>query len=242
MREGTHTTSLAAEVYGVVRRRILRGDLPVGEVISRREIAADLSTSLPPVTEALLRLEYEGLLEHRPRAGTRVRIPSPDDVRGHYIVLEALEAQAAALFAEAATRGERAELLQMAARVDALASEPDRQAYASVHQRLHLWIAECSRCPALHEAIERTYALPSIWLPEIHRPSGSAPPGWHRELAARVAGGDPAAAARAARAHGAMALRWALEVLEPFLLSRRAVARSFSRTRRRGAESHPVST
>ena len=47
--------------------------------------------SFLPVSEALLRLEFEGLLESRPRAGTRVRIPSPDDVRGHYLVRETLE-------------------------------------------------------------------------------------------------------------------------------------------------------
>ena len=51
--------------------------------------------SFLPVSEALLRLEIEGLLESRPRAGTRVRIPSPEDVQGHYVVREALEVQAA---------------------------------------------------------------------------------------------------------------------------------------------------
>ena len=51
------------------------------------------------VAMALLGLESEGLLESRPRAGTRVRIPSPEDVRGHYVVREALEVQAAKLTA-----------------------------------------------------------------------------------------------------------------------------------------------
>ena len=55
------------------------------------------------MSEALLRLEFEGLLESRPRAGTRVRIPSPEDVKGHYVVREALEVQAAMRFARAAT-------------------------------------------------------------------------------------------------------------------------------------------
>ena len=63
--------------------------------------------SFLPVSEALLRLEFEGLLESRPRAGTRVRIPSPDDVRGHYLVRETLETQAARLFAEVASRADR---------------------------------------------------------------------------------------------------------------------------------------
>src|SRR2546426_10755518 len=92
-------SSLASEAYEFVKHRILRGELIMGQVISRRKVAAELGMSFLPVSEALLRLEFEGLLESRPRAGTRVRIPSREDVRGHYIVREALEAQAARLFA-----------------------------------------------------------------------------------------------------------------------------------------------
>ena len=35
--------------------------------------------SFLPVSEALLRLEFEGMLESRPRAGTRVRIPTREE-------------------------------------------------------------------------------------------------------------------------------------------------------------------
>src|ERR687883_575393 len=107
--------SLASEAYGVVRRRIVRGELALGQVISRRKLAAELGMSFLPVSEALLRLEFEGLLESRPRAGTRVRIPSKEDVRGHFVVREALEVQAAMLFAAVATGEDREELVRLAA-------------------------------------------------------------------------------------------------------------------------------
>src|SRR5678810_1278025 len=97
-KEITAPSSLAAEAYEFVKQRILRGELPLGQVISRRKIAAELGMSFLPVSEALLRLEFEGLLESRPRAGTRVRIPSREDVEGHYIVRQALETQAAIRF------------------------------------------------------------------------------------------------------------------------------------------------
>ena len=82
MREGAVPASLAAEAYTFVKQRILRGELVMGQAISRRKLAAELGMSFLPVSEALLRLEFEGLLESRPRAGTRVRIPSREDVRG----------------------------------------------------------------------------------------------------------------------------------------------------------------
>src|SRR5207249_11491172 len=103
MKDTSGTTSLAAEAYNIVRQRILRGELAMGQVISRRKLAAELGMSFLPVSEALLRLEIEGLLESRPRAGTRVRIPTQQDVRGHDVVREALEMQAARLFSEVAT-------------------------------------------------------------------------------------------------------------------------------------------
>src|SRR6476660_6145268 len=100
MKASTEASSLAEEAYGIVRRRIVRGKVRLGQIISRRKLAAELGMSFLPVSMALLRLEFEGLLESRPRAGTRVRIPSREDVRGHYIVREALEMQAARLFSQ----------------------------------------------------------------------------------------------------------------------------------------------
>src|SRR5271157_1487251 len=124
-RKSSESNGLAGEAYVTVRERILRGELAIGQVISRRKIAAELGMSFLPVSEALLRLEHEGLLESRPRAGTRVRVPTRQDVRGHYLVREALEVEAAILFAEKATREERAELMQLAARVDLLFVQPE---------------------------------------------------------------------------------------------------------------------
>src|ERR1051326_3558570 len=162
MKDSTAPSSLAAEAYEFVKQRILQGQLPMGHVISRRKIAAELGMSFLPVSEALLRLEFEGLLESRPRAGTRVRIPSRDDVRGHYTVREALEVQAAMLFASVATPEDRAELQKFAARVDAM-SVSEQSLYLPAHEKLHRKIAEGARCAALSLAIEKTRALASTW-------------------------------------------------------------------------------
>src|ERR1700677_2692885 len=123
-RKSSKNHGLAAEAYTTVRERIIRGELAIGQVISRRKLAAELGMSFLPVSEALLRLENEGLLESRPRAGTRVRMPTREDVEGQYIVREALEVKSAMLFAEVATPAERAELIKMAARVDSLSFSP----------------------------------------------------------------------------------------------------------------------
>ena len=54
------------------------------------------------VGDAISRLEAEGLVESKPRAGTRVRIATAEEVRGNYVLREALETHSARLFAESA--------------------------------------------------------------------------------------------------------------------------------------------
>ena len=68
MKSPRENDGLAGEAYVILRERILRGELSIGQVISRRKLATQLGMSLPPVSEAMLRLEHEGLLESRPRA------------------------------------------------------------------------------------------------------------------------------------------------------------------------------
>ena len=226
-------SSLASEAYTVVRQRILRGEIMLGQVISRRKLAAELSMSFLPVSEALLRLEIEGLLESRPRAGTRVRIPSPEDVKGHYVVREALEVQAAMRFAAFATPGERSELKKLAVRVDALSTGNDRPLYQSVHQKLHARIAQCARCPALLDAIEKTHALASIWFCVMRTPKAGDSPTRHQELADALCSGDPVRAADEVRRHLEFGMEHAMEVLQPYFKLRKATGRTFYRSDRR---------
>jgi len=233
MRDYQETPSLAAEAYGVVRQRILRGELVLGQAISRRKLAAELGMSFLPVTEALLRLEVEGLLESRPRAGTRVRIPSHEDVVGHFTVREALEVQAAMLFSHAAAAAERSQLRKLAARVDAVATQPDRRLYTMLHHKLHRRIAECARCPMLSEAIEKTHALASIWFCLLRRPSPDDPVRRHQDLLDALTSGKPKAAAEAMRHHIAVGMAHTLEVLQPYFKQRRADGGTFFRSDRK---------
>ena len=224
--------TLAAEAYVLVRDRILRGELAIGKVISRRQLASELGMSLVPVSEAFQRLEFEGLLESRARAGTRVRIPTEQDVRGHYVVREALEVESARLFAEAATAQERKELRKLAARVDFLSAQPnsDRFLYLTLHEKLHRRIAECARCPALSEAIEKHHVMASTWLCVQRPASAENPPRRHQELIERLIEGDAHAAGEAMRAHIVRGLNNTLQRLAPYFEMRDANGRTFARS------------
>ena len=232
MKSDTELSTLSAEAYESVRQRILRGEFSLGDAISRRKIAAELGMSFLPVSEALLRLELEGLLESRPRAGTRVRIPSREDVQGHYIVREALESQAARLFAQLATPADRAEIKKLAARVDALYKKSEWMHYQELHERLHRRIAERARCPALSHAIEQTNSLASTWLcvqssqlEELDHP--------HQDLAEGLCNENPDLAAEAMRAHVQKSLQRTMIRLDPYFRLREKHGKKFLRKKQR---------
>lgn len=230
-RKSSKNHGLAAEAYTTVRERIIRGELAIGQVISRRKLAAELGMSFLPVTEALIRLENEGLLESRPRAGTRVKVPTRQDVEGHYVVREALEAQAAMLFAERAERGERSELVKLAKRVDALAGQPnvDRFVLTGLHEKLHKLIAEFARCPALSDAINIMYAAAAPWLCAT-RPLPAYSATEHQDLMKVLVNDSPAAAAEAMRVHIRESLEWALRRLEVFFRVQKEYPREYPRS------------
>jgi len=213
--------SLAERAYLEIRDRILKGDLPVGEALSRRRLADALNISVPPVMEALQHLERDGLVESKPRVGTRVRVPTRQDVEDCSVVREALESQAARLFAERATASEKKELQQMGRRVDQLYASceknaDDREFLFSVntyHMALHLRIAECARCRPLRDAIEREQVLIFSCLFDTAVDRRALGSDFHASLADVLATANPEKAATAMRRHIQRGQREVLEGL-----------------------------
>jgi DNA-binding GntR family transcriptional regulator len=228
MDEKIEAATLSEEAYATVRQRILRGELEMGQSISRRQIAAELGMSFLPVSEALQRLELEGYLESRARAGTRVRIPSREDVFGHYVVREALETQAARLFAEKATKKEKEELLKLAARVDLLWKQPERLQYLRLHERLHFLIGECARCPTLSAVLEKTHSLASTWLC-VTKPAKDPLVRPHQDLAEGLCSSDLNTATEAMRTHVQLSRDRTMARLEPYFQLRERQGEKFVR-------------
>jgi DNA-binding GntR family transcriptional regulator len=226
--------SLTSQAYERIRSAILSGDLTLGAPVSGRQLADQLNMSLLPVAHALKQLEHDGLVESRPRSGTMVRMPTSDDIRGHYVVREALETQAARLFAEKATAEQREEVRAMAVELDALYANPkhDTQAASHAHLTLHRRIAEYAGCPELLRAIEKSHVLVLNWLYNSAADFHPPPKRWHRDLAAALISGDADAADRKMREH----VRFGMEAVLRRLAASNKLSdtslRVFSRQRR----------
>jgi GntR family transcriptional regulator, rspAB operon transcriptional repressor len=213
--------SLSNRAYQQIRDEILSGELSIGDNLSRRRLAERLNMSFLPITEALNRLETEGLVESRPRIGTRVRIPTEQDIRDTNVIREALESQAARLCAEQMTQEEKKQLRASAKHLDDLhkicaQESADSRFMFSVHtyhMQFHMKIAELSRCAGLQRAIENGHVLIFNWIYDIAAHRRTNPQEFHSTLAEALCSGDPHVADAAMRAHVRYGLPQVLERL-----------------------------
>jgi len=213
--------SLSAQAYQQIRDEILSGQLSIGDILSRRRLAEELNMSFLPVTEALKRLEAEGLVECRPRIGTRVRVPTEQDIRDSNVIREALESQAARLCAERITTAEKKQLRTSAKQLDELhkmcaVELPDSRFMFSVHtyhMQFHLRIAELAHCPGLSHAIEKEQVLIFNWLYDTAANRRTNPDEFHSTLAEALCSGDPLIADAAMRTHVRYGINQVLERL-----------------------------
>ena len=86
--------SLADQVYERLEEHILNGDYQPGDILTEKQLSADLGVSRTPIREALSRLEYDNLVVET-SVGTEVRGINEDDVRDLYEVKKKLEVSAA---------------------------------------------------------------------------------------------------------------------------------------------------
>lgn len=103
---GSRVPGSKSDAYVEVRKMILGGEVRPGQRMSHRSLARDLGLSRSPVREALLQLEAEGLIEHRPQSGVYLREVSPQELQELYDIREALEPYAAERAARLADIGQ----------------------------------------------------------------------------------------------------------------------------------------
>lgn len=201
-----NSRTVGDRVYGEMRDKIISGELGAGMRLVQRKLASDLGVSIIPISEALRRLESEGLVICHAGLGAQVKTWTPDDVTGIHLLREFLEAATSRLFAEKGSPAERLTLKELGERYDACLAEEDPMALIRADIDLHLYIAKHSKSPTLAQFTENfcviTIAMKNaLWRSKKPAPMPQREPGIHDGLIAAIASGDPDAAEQAARAH-----------------------------------------
>ena len=149
--------TFAEQAYDHIVNQLLRRDLRPGDLLDRKQIAEDLGISLIPVSDAVQRLTLEGFLTTRRRQGTFVRPPSIEDVRGQFLLREALECQSARLYRGEKIRKTLPRLRKLARAADK-AADAGRQLWTEDFA-FHQALVALTDCDALVSCFERVVNL-----------------------------------------------------------------------------------
>jgi DNA-binding GntR family transcriptional regulator len=190
-----------------VKKQVLSGAFPGGELISEGEVAEALNMSRTPVREAFLRLEVEGLLRLYPQRGALVVQVSPDEVRAVMEARLVLEQFAAGKVAASAQAERDAVFARMAAQLTrqrSLDVTADIEEFLVADRTFHTVLVEAAANPILGSVYDSLRDRQMRMVGE----SALRGPGRvetilteHLEIAQAVRSGDADAALDAVRRH-----------------------------------------
>lgn len=84
-------TSFVDQAYEYLLDKIITNEISYGDNLNIKDLSEVLGISTMPIREAIKRLEYERLVEVKPRSGCLVRIPDRQEIISIYELREALE-------------------------------------------------------------------------------------------------------------------------------------------------------
>ncbi|MEM7240912.1 MAG: GntR family transcriptional regulator [Pseudomonadota bacterium] len=143
-----------------LRRRIISGELQGGDKLRASHLAEDMVISRTPISEALLKLEAEGLLIGD-KSGFTVRSFSVQEVFDAIDLRGLLEAAAAERAAEiGATEDHLQRLKDLLDEMDGILEDKNLDAYETLNETFHVAVLHASRSPILIEEAMRSYRLP----------------------------------------------------------------------------------
>lgn len=193
--------TLGAQVYELLRDRILRGELSGGERLVQGPLSEELGISRIPVRDALKRLESDGLVAGD-EVGRYAVVPfGPNDAREIYAIRRRLEPLAAEMAAETMTPDALADIQALHRDLAAAVRGKQVERYIELNVQFHMTIYEASGMKRLVRLIGGLWLgvppLTPMMLEGRMRRSQKE----HDEIIRRLAARDPAGAAAALERH-----------------------------------------
>lgn len=207
---------LSEQVYTLVRKAIVMGNLPPGAPINEPEIAGRLGISRTPVREAVKKVSDEGLIEVFAQHGTFVSDIRRSQVEEAYIIRIALEAESVVRASATITQRQLQDIedihrahetaVQRARYDEAIARDDD----------LHRSIAEVNGLNVLWKVVDITKAqMDRCRLLSLPDPgTGAETIAQHRAIIDALKAGDPERARAAMQLHLATSLGNTLRYLD----------------------------
>jgi DNA-binding GntR family transcriptional regulator len=163
--------TLSEQIFTIVREQIISGKLPVEQAIRQDALANELGVSKIPLREALARLEQEGLLTSQANRGFFVRAMSADEAEEIFALRQAIEPDAVAAAAVAATDEEQdAARAALAALDDAAAAHLDD--VAARNRDFHTALVRPAKRLLTLQLVERLQVMSERYVHKHLEPAG----------------------------------------------------------------------
>ena len=186
-----------------LERMILAGDLGVGAKLNEAAIAQLLGVSRGPVREAFRALEESGLVRLEKNRGVFVRQISVEEADQIYEVRAALDEWVGRRLAQTATAAQVKELKAIVERMDRAAGKHDLDVWHVLNLAFHDRLVEYAGNAKLLAVYRRLVNELNLFRRQTLAQRGSLPvfTREHRDIVAKIAAHNAAAAGKALRDH-----------------------------------------
>jgi DNA-binding GntR family transcriptional regulator len=193
--------TLGAQVYHLLRDRILRGEIAGGSRLIQGPLSEEIGTSRIPVRDALKRLESDGLVMCDETGRYSVVQFSTEDAEEVYAIRRQLEPFAVELAAKAMTPEAMGEIKLLFNELSKAARRRQLEKYIGINTSFHMAIYEASGMVRLVRIIRGLYSgVPSL-TPIVLEGRMVRSQEEHAEVLDRLQARDGAGAARAMDRH-----------------------------------------
>ncbi|MCC6499582.1 MAG: GntR family transcriptional regulator [Anaerolineales bacterium] len=135
-------------VYGLLKRRIIAGELTAGTILNESDLAQELKIGKTPTREALIMLVHDGFVDALPRVGYVVTRLTLQDVFEIFTLRIIIEVEAIGIAVERITETDIGKLIENNRQESALAQEKDgaslREQGYQLNREFHLVIAQAA--------------------------------------------------------------------------------------------------
>jgi GntR family transcriptional regulator, rspAB operon transcriptional repressor len=201
--DASSEASKSERVYRYLRRRIRDLEFAPGSRLQKNEIALQCGVSRAPVSEAIIRLASEGLIDVFPQSGSFVSPIRPADVRESLLIRTGLEIEAIRRVTQASTPELVQQVEHNLERQEAAVCANDMAALDDLDEAFHTIFFVALQSPRAQRMFEATRAVldrPRFHaLPEDGRPRETLSE--HRRILDAIRTGDVNMAAAAMRLH-----------------------------------------
>ncbi len=191
--------------YNKLHEMIIQGKFSPDNNWSLRKLAKKLKMSVVPISEAIRRLEQQGIIEVRPQRGIIVKQLSQNELEQLKIVREALEVQAIRMLTISATKKQIETLKEMAKKLRTLLKQNKYAQAAYLDFKLHRKIVEFAQIDEITKRYDQLSTLCMLntdgkgpsWLQHEYKQGNPN----HIILIEAIESADPLKADNAIRAH-----------------------------------------